>query len=149
MFWSCHSLYYRRCHESEPHQIHNTVKDQGYVDSVYHIRYKTMPPRYVRGVAPELRFQALAWWYGQVNAYACRLLTFKGNRFPPLSGLAKEVSDRIVYHYKAGIWLGDFSRGLLWTGFGGALNQDHSPSWSWLYLRGRRTLFLKTSLLET
>ncbi|KAK0100835.1 hypothetical protein ONS95_007282 [Cadophora gregata] len=73
----------------------------------------------------------IAWWYRQVNEYATRELTHFTDRFPALSGLAKEYSDRTGYHYTAGIWLEDFRRGLLWKSIGGRTDARYSPSWSW------------------
>ena len=74
---------------------------------------------------------SLAWWYLQVNDYMKRRLTFKKDRFPAISGLAKEFSRRTGYHYSAGIWLEDFQRGLLWKGAKSIEYLDFSPSWSW------------------
>jgi len=85
---------------------------------------------------PLTAFQSIHWWYEQINNYAYRQLTFSKDRFPALSGLAKEFSDRTGYHYKAGIWLEDFRRGLLWSALGNEVNLSHSPSWSWAAVVG-------------
>ena len=57
-----------------------------------------------------------------------------------MSGLAKEFSDRTGYHYKAGIWLEDIHRGLLWTNQGCAIDLCHAPSWSWGVMVGPPTV---------
>jgi hypothetical protein len=59
-------------------------------------------------------------WYALVNEYSRRKITFETDRLLAVSGLAKEFSEisktrfdqNPTYH--AGIWEGDFCRGLVW-----------------------------------
>jgi hypothetical protein len=79
---------------------------------------------------------ALFVWYGFLNDYSRRLLKFHNDRFPALSGFSKQFLERTGYHYKAGLWLEDFRRGLLWTACTAKLNFEHAPSWSWAAIEG-------------
>lgn len=130
LVWHCRTVH-SLCTERNPHKIHDVDFDKGYVVSVYDIPYEPLPPRWAFGSIPRLGFQAIFWWYRQVNEYAPLLLTFPKDRFPALSGLAKEFSSRTGYEYQCGIWKEDFRRGLLWESTGGATDLTIAPSWSW------------------
>ncbi|KAE9375783.1 hypothetical protein N431DRAFT_531872 [Stipitochalara longipes BDJ] len=106
------------CNEVEPDKIHDLDSNKPYTFSIYHIPHNAI------------------WWYRQVDSYTSRWLTFPGDRFPSMSGLAKAFAGRTGWHYKAGIWLEDLYRGLLWTNYGVAIDLNHSPSWSWGVLLG-------------
>jgi len=87
----------------------------------------------------------LSHWQGQVNVYAARQLTYPGDKFPAISGLAKPIADLINDTYVAGLWKGDLLRGLLWNAHGPLASCSEyldglvasrssnfiSPSWSW------------------
>jgi hypothetical protein len=54
-------------------------------------------------------------------------MTFPEDKFPAFSGSAAEFANRTGYQWKAGIWVQDFRRGLLWEpGLG--VSWDFSPS---------------------
>ncbi|PVH83803.1 HET-domain-containing protein [Cadophora sp. DSE1049] len=130
LVWHCRTVY-SPCTERNPHKIHDVDFDKDYVVSVYDIPYEPLAPRWAFGSTPRLGFQAIFWWYRQVNEYAPLLLTFSKDRFPALSGLAREFSARTGYQYRCGIWKEDFRRGLLWESTGGATDLTIAPSWSW------------------
>lgn len=76
----------------------------------------------------------LAWWYKMLrNSYWNRGLTALDDLLPALAGVAEEVSNRTGYHYKAGLWLEDILRGLLWQPLGSTIRPEKSPcpSWTW------------------
>jgi hypothetical protein len=82
-------------------------------------------------------------WYLLLEAYTRLQLTYETDKFPAISGLAKEFERQTGDEYVAGIWKGDFHRGLLWRPAGidyGPLRdkfvrrrpqQWRAPSWSW------------------
>jgi hypothetical protein len=53
-------------------------------------------------------------WYCIVDDYGGRKLTYASDKFPALSGLAKEFQKTLGDDYVAGLWKNDLHRGLLW-----------------------------------
>ena len=76
------------------------------------------------------------WWYGVVNDFCYRKVTFISDKFQAISALAREVQSRAGYQYKAGIWEEDVLRGLIWSadGMGEPTSTYIAPSWSWTSL---------------
>ena len=70
-------------------------------------------------------------WHHIVNAYAKRNLTFEEDRLPALSGIARELQQMTKYTYKAGIWLEDIHKGLLWSSNGTGTRRNAPPGKSW------------------
>lgn len=104
--------------------------------------------------AEEKHFKTLQWWYDQVNNYIARQITFQKDRFPAMSGIASEFSNRTGYHYSAGIWKEDLLKGLTWkNSLQCAIDLEHSPSWSWGVLRspleGTETSTLEARIYDT
>jgi hypothetical protein len=135
MFWNCASVH-MDCNEKQPQGINNFLWQKSYVFSIYDIPHQPLPPRYVRGQNPARGFLAIDRWYKEVNNYANRQLTYFNDRFPAFSGIAKEFGERTGYHYKAGIWLEDFRRGLLWQSRNRIIHPEVGPSWSWAVVSG-------------
>lgn len=136
LLWTCCTLHISgEVTEREPHNIQELNRFDQLILSVYHIPYKSLPLG-IHTSSEEQSFQVLLWWYHQVSDYGKRLLTFAKDRFPAMSSLANQFSDRTGYTYKAGIWVEDFRRGLLWTSCDSEIRLDHSPSWSWAVIEG-------------
>lgn len=78
-------------------------------------------------------------WYHLVGEFTKRSLTVGDDKLPALSGIVKVFGTALgntVQNdiYAAGLWAGDFERGLLWKNFGPtpeAQVKMRSPSWSW------------------
>ncbi|KAG4436194.1 hypothetical protein IFR05_008322 [Cadophora sp. M221] len=88
-------------------------------------------PRHFRGSNAD---NPVSWWYRMLlNSYCRRGVTDLDDLLPALAGVAEEVSNRTGYHYKAGLWLEDILRGLLWQPLGSMVRpeQSHCPSWTW------------------
>ncbi|PVH85125.1 HET-domain-containing protein, partial [Cadophora sp. DSE1049] len=77
--------------------------------------------------------EALDHWYLILNEYVKRSLTVEQDRFPALSGIARQIEKRTRYHYKAGMWAEDLHVGLLWSSNGTGRKRENieCPSWSW------------------
>ncbi|PVH71577.1 HET-domain-containing protein [Cadophora sp. DSE1049] len=76
----------------------------------------------------------MSWWYPMLyDSYRDRGITMDHDVFPALAGVAEEVARRTGYHYKAGLWLEDLHRGLLWQpSYSSKKTEDKScPSWTW------------------
>jgi hypothetical protein len=75
-------------------------------------------------------------WYGILEDYIHRKLTLASDKLPAISGLAREVYLQTHSKYKAGIWMEDIHRGLLWAFYArGQLPEAYrAPSWSWASL---------------
>ncbi len=80
-----------------------------------------------------LHWTLLPRWYDILDEHNRRVLTYQSDKLPAISGVAREVQSRTGYTYRAGIWLEDIHRGLLWSyrGCGQKLNTYRAPSWSW------------------
>jgi hypothetical protein len=72
-------------------------------------------------------------WYKIVESYMPRELTRPEDMFAAISGIAREISRQTGFTYRAGIWLEDFHRGLLWAFHWQADRSDSyvAPTWSW------------------
>jgi hypothetical protein len=81
-------------------------------------------------------------WYSIVEEYSKRALTISSDKLPAISGMAKAIGNRSprLGVYCAGLWGGDFIRGLLWRSISiHGLHQPtqyRAPSWSWAGLDG-------------
>jgi hypothetical protein len=69
-----------------------------------------------------------------MESYMQRRLTIETDKLLAISGLAREVGRQTKFNYKAGIWLEDFRRGLVWS-YGPNLHAFRSetyiaPTWS-------------------
>lgn len=76
----------------------------------------------------------MSWWYPMLyDSYRDRGITMDHDILPALAGVAEEVARRTGYHYKAGLWLEDLHRGLLWQpSYSSKKTEDEfCPSWSW------------------
>jgi hypothetical protein len=87
-------------------------------------------------------------WYGLIMEYSRLKLTYKTDRLPALSGIARAVQQRIVQQglrakYVAGLWDNDLGDGLLWSirSSHGAEARESSPyiapTWSWASVEGQ------------
>lgn len=76
-------------------------------------------------------------WYRIVEDYLLRALTRCEDIFPALSGVVNEVTKRMGFIYRAGIWLEDFHRGLAWAikGNSDRVGSYIAPSWSWASIK--------------
>jgi hypothetical protein len=129
--WSCTSVPIS-CNETRPHEIHNLAERPLFINSVYQIRYGEDVCEMDNN---EKHSKTLRWWYNQLNDYTDRHLTFAHDQFPAFSGIAKMFCDLTQWHYKAGILVEDFRRGLLWQSSGRDMYPEIAPSWSWAALR--------------
>jgi len=68
-----------------------------------------------------------------VGRYLLRDLTLREDRFPVISSIVSEVTNRTEFTYGAGIWLEGIHRGLIWYIYGGSVRTESyiAPSWSW------------------
>ncbi|KAK4183864.1 heterokaryon incompatibility protein-domain-containing protein [Podospora australis] len=85
--------------------------------------------------------QLYTQWTAMVSDYAERKLTVDGDKFPAISGLARRFSLALGVapeQYCAGLWRGDFVRGLLWATVHNAARPRtvRAPSWSWAAWQG-------------
>lgn len=77
--------------------------------------------------------QAMDHWYLAVNEYAKRSLTVEQDRFPAISGIARQIERRAAYKYKAGMWMEDIHVSLMWSTNGIGVKRENidCPPWSW------------------
>ena len=80
-------------------------------------------------------------WYQILENYSQRNLTLDKDRLPALASLAHEIQEQSGMTYRAGIWVEDFLRGLLWSIDGRGdqpspayYNGYRAPTWSWASL---------------
>ncbi|KAF4629284.1 hypothetical protein G7Y89_g8865 [Cudoniella acicularis] len=94
------------------------------------------PPLKAEELEQIITYPPRARWYNLVSDGFIREITVSSDRFPAISGLAREVQRMAPGQYAAGIWLEDFHRGLLWEtgGAGKTMTTYRAPSWSWAAL---------------
>ncbi|EPE27261.1 hypothetical protein GLAREA_03176 [Glarea lozoyensis ATCC 20868] len=82
--------------------------------------------------------QPMRYWYDGINRFRGRHITYGQDRLPAIAGVAKRVQQRTRYTYKAGLWLEDIHRGLLWktTTSSQRCPTTRAPSWSWASMTG-------------
>jgi hypothetical protein len=109
------------------------------ISGSYHEAIDGLPPRTTH-TAYVFNHDILTYWYGPVvDAYILRQLTYESDKLIAIAGIAREIQSYTSgSHYKAGIWLNDIHRGLLWSpirdaGTQGAVRYKEyvAPSWSW------------------
>lgn len=83
-------------------------------------------------------------WYEVVAEYTSRSLTYHGDIFAALAGIAAALKAKYNYdgtcRYLVGMWEDDVMNGILWQRAGSSLERPsdfQAPSWSWLSVRGR------------
>ena len=86
---------------------------------------------------PDMEFPGLqtpmGWWYATLSWYQRRNISVHNDLLPAIAGAAKIIGQCSGYHYKAGLWLEDIHRGLLWISFD-STTRPHGTSastWSW------------------
>lgn len=74
-------------------------------------------------------------WRNMVQDYASRELTHRTDKFPALSGLAREFAYMLDDEYVAGLWRKDLLKGLCWKWSSNRTRpqstSNYEPSWSW------------------
>jgi hypothetical protein len=112
-------------------------------------------PSTLRQVAQERGMQAVAGrWAALVEDYKRLDLTFDGDIFPALSGLAKAYSSVLGTRYYAGLWEEFLPEGLAWHSTGTTeqwMNPPESwraPSWSWAAVNGSINFLVTTPFAE-
>ena len=87
-------------------------------------------------------FKSYVSWYMLVERYSQRQITFRNDKMPAISALAKQfatafTSDVIKFYpedFCCGLWRQDLLYGLIWTAdstFQSSASQFVAPSWSW------------------
>ena len=78
------------------------------------------------------------FWLHLVESFSQCALTYSGDLFPTLSGIASETMALLDDAYIAGMWKADLHVALLWrpAEYGSAVDKYRAPSWSWASLHG-------------
>jgi len=131
--WNC-----RTCclFESEPNESAFREPAELAIGSLFPMLGRTYEPYPDLGSLAMADISPVAWWYNILEVYMQRDITFNEDRLPAIGALAKEMSERVDWHYIAGLWLEDLPRGLLWWYDSAIRTQKPStrPSWSWATL---------------
>ena len=91
-------------------------------------------------------------WYEVTETYTKRSLTEPKDKFPAISGIAKDVQKRRSQAYYAGIWANHLVRGLLWLPTQHGLcrpSVERAPSWSWAPFDGAIQHFIDHDILRS
>jgi hypothetical protein len=124
MWWECREA---RRNEAYPEELHDQV--HWYYGQTWHMASMSLWDLDLKTPNP-----LLANWCDIVNNYHKRQMTFAKDTFPAVAGIAEHFLDCGLHNYRAGLWLQDIHRGLLWCN-----SEPHSrsrafyvaPSWSW------------------
>ncbi|RDW66443.1 hypothetical protein BP6252_10078 [Coleophoma cylindrospora] len=132
--WQCRTT---DCTEELPHGVPKNNRD------LNHGRFICLPPALLKRRNSEMEngvpesspmvMDVPTLWYQMVNNFASRSLTYDTDRFLAISGLAREVEKHTRNDYRAGLWLQEMHRGLLWyVSPPGVRSETYiAPSWSW------------------
>jgi hypothetical protein len=90
------------------------------------------------------RMNSADYWCQLVETYSERQLTEESDKFPAISGMARQFHDIDMGDYVAGIWSRYAVKMLLWFPHRGRLGARHTraefytaPSWSWASVIGK------------
>jgi hypothetical protein len=96
------------------------------------------PPNYDANVILR-EDQDVSAWRGIVEEYTARQITYHGDTFAALAGIASSLKARYKSRYLAGLWECSIPNDLLWQRIGSSLDRPEefdAPSWSWLSVKG-------------
>ncbi|KAF2125004.1 HET-domain-containing protein [Dothidotthia symphoricarpi CBS 119687] len=100
---------------------------------------------------PDLRC-LLEDYYGLVEQYSHRQLSFGSDKFPAFSGIVQRLHGVLGGKYLAGIWSSDLALGLLWRSEMSTcehVQPYRAPSWSWAVTDERVQFDNKDGLKDT
>lgn len=84
-------------------------------------------------------------WMKIVNEYSALKLSFEKDKFPALSGIAKQIMAATDDEYLAGTWRSELLQCLCWYNAdenpGSQIKEWRAPSWSWAAINGRIAFF--------
>lgn len=78
-------------------------------------------------------------WRSTLHDYTRRFLTFPGDKFPAISGIAADYGEIFNSEYLAGLWHCAFPSELLWSTARSDISRpavQRAPSWSWASVDG-------------
>ncbi|KAL2071883.1 hypothetical protein VTL71DRAFT_13118 [Oculimacula yallundae] len=133
LLWQCQSKNISECHSTLPDsQGCRELGSEAYLKQSF-LQVGAHSTAQTEFSIARFSREALEHWYLIVNEYVKRSLTVEQDRFPALSGIARQIELRTGYQYRFGIWLEDIHVGLLWSSHGTGRKQDHivCPSWTW------------------
>lgn len=140
--WTCQTARYS---EHDPLNDTGPVDPYGEIESLKRLFLSQLIPGQLSGVltanGQEYPYDPLLRWYLILNAYATMYLTKERDKLPAISGVARETHRMTGLTYRAGLWLTDLHRGLLWSvaGRGERVKNSTVPTWSWASLRSNGT----------
>jgi len=129
LHWSCRSTNFSEGMPDEAELIDPLYVGAKNLFQIPFKEYKAYPDLKSSGVYST----PMSWWYGALESYFQRGITKQEDLLPAIGAVAKEISERSGYHYKAGLWLEDLPRGLLWQRRNSTDKslETFAPSWSW------------------
>jgi hypothetical protein len=90
-------------------------------------------------------------WSRIIQQYSSRSLTLESDRFPSISGLAKEFENRGLEKYIAGRWTKHLALWLIWAPGdeqGGQRTETYiAPSWSWASMAAGNAVYYNAFVL--
>ena len=109
----------------------NDMRSESLNDNYYWQGYS---PRSVETLFRAPEPESYTAWYGMLQEYTARQLSFPSDTFPALAGLASIVAEHDGTNYMAGLWWEDIGRGLCWVTkdkHASSRTSYVAPSWSW------------------
>ena len=127
LYWSCRTSSFT---EGDPH-VSRTLDWESNRKALFQMPLGAIPPQPDELLVGDRT--PMSWWYRTLFLYCRRRLTFAKDTLPAIAGIARQVKERTGYNYKAGLWLEDFHRALLWQANDPVkrLVNTPVPSWSW------------------
>jgi hypothetical protein len=109
LFWKCcTSSLSDACLERSYYALSGEPLSVGNIFDIPTMRLSSYPR-----VGINMKKDHMNFWYATVRNYLRRSITSHDDILPAIARIAQKFQQRTGYHYKAGLWLEDFHRGLL------------------------------------
>jgi hypothetical protein len=127
LYWSCRTSSFK---EGDPH-VSRTQDGALNRKELFQMPLGNIPPQLDEDIGAGR--SPVSWWYDTLSLYCRRSLTLAKDSLPAIAGIALKVKERTSCNYKAGLWLEDFHRALLWQPNHTVERSENTsvPSWSW------------------
>ena len=130
--WGCRTIErVEQFPDEDYHYQYHFHNDMMACKQIFAMRQHHLPP-----VDPVMQDAVYSLWTQIVSRLSVRIISYKTDRLPALSGIANVVQKRTGWTYKAGLWLEKIHEGLLWDVKSSAEQVEISkeyiaPTWSW------------------
>jgi hypothetical protein len=140
LIWECHESTTCQCRDGNTLHSSTSPTTQGVLDK--HVDHISHPKSYfgVSALSLQGHVNLQQRWHRLVEEYTKLSMSYQGDVYPAISGLARVFHSRLQTRYCAGLWEGGFISDMVWHVQPTFETQDkwsarpepwRAPSWSW------------------